>query len=248
MPPKPVLVASDAHLGGAPPEQERAFLSWLERAGDAASWIILNGDLFDFWFEYRSGPTRGHERALRMLRTIVDAGVPVTLMGGNHDWWGGAHLRNEVGVEFLQEPVVREIAGRRTLLAHGDGLGRGDAGYRMLKGVLRGRAVRAAFGALPPSVGDALAGRVSRTGRKWDEWGDHQEARSRALSRWASERLEAEPDLAMVILGHTHKPMLREEAPGRWYLNTGDWVRHRSYARLESGSPPALLDWDGGSP
>ncbi|MEX2048989.1 MAG: UDP-2,3-diacylglucosamine diphosphatase [Gemmatimonadota bacterium] len=245
---KPVLVASDAHLGGAPPEQERAFLAWLERAGEVASWIILNGDLFDFWFEYRAGPTRGHEDVLGALRSIVDAGVPVTLMGGNHDWWGGTHLREEVGVEFLQDPVVRDIAGRRTLLAHGDGLGRGDVGYRVLKRVLRGRATRLAFGALTPSVGDALASRVSRTGRKWDEWGEHQEARSRALARWAEARLGAEPELEMVILGHTHCPLLVGAGPGRWYLNTGDWVRHRSYARLEPGRDPALLDWDGGAP
>jgi UDP-2,3-diacylglucosamine hydrolase len=246
MPAKPVFVASDAHLGGAPPDKERAFHAWLDRAGAAASWIILNGDLFDFWFEYRSGPTQGHDALLGMLRRIVDAGVPVTLMGGNHDWWGGGYLRDVVGVEFLQEPVVRDIAGRRTLLAHGDGLGRGDLGYRALKSVLRGRSTRTVFGALPPAVGDALARLVSRTGRKWDEWGEHQEARSRALARWAEERLGSEPELEMVILGHTHRPMLRAVADDRWYVNTGDWVRHKSYARLTCGSDPVVLEWDGG--
>lgn len=243
---KPVLVASDAHLGGAPPDQERAFLRWLEHAGEAASRIVLNGDLFDFWFEYRGGTTSGYGPVLELLRRIVDGGVPVTFVGGNHDWWSGSYLGGEIGLELVHEPEVRELAGRRTFLAHGDGLGRGDLGYRALKSVLRGRGTRWVFGSLPPSVGDALARRVSRTGRKWDEWGEHQEARSRALAAWAVRRLEAEPELELVLLGHTHRPLLRQVGTGQWYVNTGDWVRHRSYAVLERGRPPRLAEWNGG--
>ncbi|MGE0159700.1 MAG: UDP-2,3-diacylglucosamine diphosphatase [Gemmatimonadales bacterium] len=242
---KPVLVASDAHLGGAPPHQERAFLSWLDRAGDTASWIVLNGDLFDFWFEYRSGTTRGHGAVLAALRGIVDAGVPITLMGGNHDWWGGHFLRDEIGVEFLQEPVIRDIAGRRTLLAHGDGLGRGDLGYRLLQRVLRGRATRWMFAGLPPAAGDGLARSVSRTGHKWGAYTASHLARSAALEAWARERLASEEDLELVVLGHTHVPMLQRVGPKQWYANSGDWVVHRSYLRLARGSEPVLAHWEG---
>ena len=247
---KPVLVASDAHLGGAPSHQERAFLSWLDHAGESASWIVLNGDLFDFWFEYRRGTTRGYGAVLTALRRIVEAGVPITLMGGNHDWWGGSHLREEVGVEFLQEPVVREIAGRRTLLAHGDGLGRGDLWYRLLRTVLHGRMTRALFASLPPAVGDRLAKSVSRTGHHWDVYTEGHLARSAALEAWAMERLRAEADLEMIVLGHTHVPMLVRVEPERagltqWYANTGDWVMHRSYLKLMRGCDPELVQWDG---
>jgi UDP-2,3-diacylglucosamine hydrolase len=242
---KPVLVASDAHLGGAPPHQERAFLSWLDQAGDSASWIVLNGDLFDFWFEYRSGTTRGHDAVLAALRRIVDAGVPVTLMGGNHDWWGGRYLRDEVGVEFLQKPVIRDVAGRRTLIAHGDGLGRGDVAYLVMRTVLRGRLTRWAFGSLPPAVGDRLARSVSRTGHKWDVYTAGHLARSAALRTWAMERLAAEPDLDMVLLGHTHMPLLERVGSTQWYANSGDWVVHRSYLRLTAGCDPVLLPWEG---
>jgi UDP-2,3-diacylglucosamine hydrolase len=245
---KPVLLASDAHLGGAPAEQERAFLAWLEHAGDAASRIILNGDVFDFWFEYRTGTTRGHEVVLDLLRRVVDGGVPVTLVGGNHDWWGGPYLRDEIGLELLAAPDVREVAGRRTFLAHGDGLGRGDVGYRLLKSVLRGRLMCAAFATLPPALGDRVARGVSRTGRKWDEWGPHQEARSRVLAAWAEARLLSDPELDLVVLGHTHRPLLREVRAGQWYVNTGDWVTHRSYVVLEPSRDPRLLEWDGGAP
>ena len=150
---KPVYLASDVHFGSVPAEREEAFLAWMEEAAASASEIVLNGDLFDFWFEYRTGVPRGHDRVLDTLRSVVAAGVPVTLMGGNHDWWSGRYLREEVGVDFLQDPVVRSYAGLRTFLAHGDGLGKGDLGYLALRMLLRGRR-------------HALAARRGQTGRK----------------------------------------------------------------------------------
>ena len=240
---KPVLLASDVHLGAAPPAHERAFLSWLDHAAEEASSIIVNGDLFDFWFEYRWGTTRGHEDVLTKLRGIVDAGVPITLVGGNHDWWGGSYLREEIGVEFLQRPEIREIAGRRALLAHGDGLGDGDVGYLILKSVLRSPITRFAFGCLPIDVGDRVAAAVSHTRDRWDQWGSAQKERSAALEAWAVKTMEADTELELVLLGHTHLPQIREVAPGRWYVNSGDWVFNQSYLTLSEGEPPRLSDW-----
>jgi len=241
---KPVYIASDVHFGSAPPGREEAFLAWLERSAGAASLIVLNGDLFDFWFEYRTGTSRGYDRVLDCLRAVVAGGVGVTLMGGNHDWWGGRYLREEVGVEFLQNPVVRDYAGLRTFLAHGDGLGKGDLGYHALRFLLRGRLTRFAFWLLTPSVGDGIAARVTRTEDHWGEPTAYDRARAAAQEDWAVARLLAEPDLDLVVLGHTHIPVLRPVGPGRWYLNAGDWVRHSSYAVLEEGRPPRLLTWE----
>lgn len=240
---KPVFVASDAHLGAAPPAHQRAFLRWLEHAAAEASEIILNGDVFDFWFEYRWGTTRGHERALAALCDIVRGGMPVTLVGGNHDWWAGAYLREEVGLTVLDRPTRRKVAGRETLLAHGDGLGSGDVGYRALRLVLRSPIVRFAYGMLPVGVGDRIARGVSRTEDRWEHWGAAQQARSAALETWALDTLAREQELELVLLGHTHLPMVREPAPGRWYVNSGDWVFHQSYVELHEGEPPRLLDW-----
>jgi UDP-2,3-diacylglucosamine hydrolase len=242
---KPVLLASDVHLGAVRSGREREFFAWLEHAAAAASWIILNGDLFDFWFEYRWGTTRGHDDVLSALRDIVDSGVPITLVGGNHDWWGGRFLREEIGIEFLQEPTIRQVAGKRTLLAHGDGLGKGDLRYLMLRSVLRGSATRWAFGMLPPSVGDRIARGVSRTEHKWEEWGERQQSRVRALEEWAATRLRADTELELIVLGHTHQPHIREVTSGQWYVNSGDWVLHRSYLTLEIGREPVLSEWTG---
>ncbi len=240
---KPVLLASDVHYGATHPDQERAFLAWLDHAGDAASWIILNGDLFDFWFEYQWGVPRGYGVLLGRLRDIVTRGTPVTLMGGNHDWWGGRYLRDEIGLEFLQAPVVRQIAGWTAYLAHGDGLGAGDRGYKLLKVVLRNPLTRFAFSVLPIPVGDRLAGHVSNTEDRWNQWGERQRQRAEALESFAVQKLESEPELDLVLLGHTHRPTVRQVGRDRWYVNSGDWVYHQSYVALEPGQPPRLRSW-----
>ncbi|MDP2959282.1 MAG: UDP-2,3-diacylglucosamine diphosphatase [Longimicrobiales bacterium] len=242
---KPVYLASDVHLGAAPPRNEAAFLAWLRHTADVASHVVINGDLFDFWFEYRRGIPQGHEEVLAVLRELVGSGLPVTLMGGNHDWWGGRYLREVIGVEFLQEPVVRTYAGRITFLAHGDGLGDGDLRYRALKLVLRGGATRHAFGLLGPGLGGRVAGRVSRTRERWGEPTRDDRTRAEVLAAWAREKLATTPELDLVVLGHTHLPSLAEVEVGRWYLNAGDWVRHNSYAVLATGSAPRLLTWEG---
>jgi UDP-2,3-diacylglucosamine hydrolase len=244
----PVLLASDVHLGAVPPGTERAFLSWLEHCGGEASRVVINGDLFDFWFEYGSVIPRGHMRILGALCSLVDAGIPVNLMGGNHDWWGGSFLRDEIGVEFHQQPVILDLNGWRTFLAHGDGLGRGDLRYRMLRAMLRSRPIRFAFRWFHPDLGARIARQVSKTRERPERSGGREASRSRILEDWAVERLRTCPELDMVVLGHTHVPLLREIDPGRYYLNAGDWVEHRSYAVLTSGHPPRLLEWPGDAP
>ncbi len=243
MPHLPVYIASDVHLGSAPPGTEEAFLSFLEHCGPAASRLVINGDLFDFWFEYGSVIPRGHPRILGALAALVDGGVPVLFVGGNHDWWGGDFLRNEIGVDFRQEPLTLDLAGRRTLVAHGDGLGKGDLGYRALRFTLRSRFTRFAFRWLHPDLGAWLARRVSRTEQRTGEVLEKQMARSDFLEAWALERLEADPSLDLVTLGHTHVPLLREVDGGRHYLNSGDWMVNRSYGVLEEGAPPRLMGW-----
>ena len=242
---KPIHLASDIHLGVVPRETEDAFQGWLEHTGTAASQLILNGDLFDFWFEYRSAVPRGHTRVLGALARLVDAGVPVTLMGGNHDWWGGSFLTDEIGVTFLRDPVLLDLAGFRTFLAHGDGLGRGDLGYRILRTVLRSQITRWSFRWLHPDVGAAVAGRVSQTEHRLTGPSERERTRALVLQEWGRQKLKDEPDLDLVILGHTHIPTLEEVEPRRYYVNAGDWIHHRSYLVLHKGEPPMLREWQG---
>src|SRR5690606_13931689 len=108
---RPDYIASDVHLGAVPRETEQAFLAFLDHVGAHARTLLLAGDLFDFWFEWGPVVPGKHFRVLSALAELVDAGIPVTLLGGNHDAWGGRFLREEVGVAFHPDPVRLELGG-----------------------------------------------------------------------------------------------------------------------------------------
>ena len=243
--PRPFLVISDIHLGAVPADTERAFRRFLGHVAMQASGLLINGDLFDFWFEYRSVVSRRHFRVLAALADLIEAGVPVWFVGGNHDAWGGSFLEEEVGMKLVRGPVTMDLAGRRTLVAHGDGVGSGDLRYRALKACIRNPVVVAAFRQVHPDWGAWVADRVSSTGHKAEFSDEAAEGRARYIREWARGELLRDPQLELVVAGHAHVPLVEEVAPGRFYANSGDWVHHRTYLILPAeGGPPALRNWE----
>jgi UDP-2,3-diacylglucosamine hydrolase len=229
------IVISDAHLGAAPTANEAAVRDFLAGVPDLAKDLLINGDLFDFWFEYDTVILSRHFQVLRVLADLVDAGVRIRMLGGNHDSWGGRFLTEEIGIELLDGPVRTEVGGLRAYVAHGDGLGGGDWGYKALKSVIRTRFASASFRQLHPDWSARLIRLVSRTesrhGRPADPRSDHRADTLRAL---AMDLLASDPDLDLVVFGHCHRPELLEVAPGRYYLNAGDWLHHCTWAEVSS--------------
>ncbi len=121
---------SDFHLGvpdaASSLAREKRIVAFLDEATKAlpsgepaAAEIMLLGDLFDFWFEYKRAVPRGHVRLLGKLAELSDRGIPVHLFIGNHDMWIFDYVPKETGVIVHREPIVREIAGKRFLIGHG---------------------------------------------------------------------------------------------------------------------------------
>ncbi len=158
MPAAPCFVLSDAHLGAAPPEAERSLLALIRLAQREAKSLIINGDLFDFWFEWTRVMPRAGFRVLAALADLRESGVDLLWIAGNHDCWGGDVIRRDVGAEYHIGPWRGEIAGWRTLIEHGDGLrDKEDAPYRRLRSVLRNPLAIRAFRWLPPDVATYIA-------------------------------------------------------------------------------------------
>lgn len=245
---KSFFVVSDIHLGAVPPSTERAFRTFLDHVAEAASGLLINGDLFDFWFEYRTVIPQKHYRVLARLADLVEHGVPVLFVGGNHDAWGGKFLRDEVGIQMLDGPVELELAGRRSLVAHGDGVGSGDWGYRVLRKIIRSRVAVRAFRSLHPDWGSRVAAIASTTEHKAEVGDPASQGRSRFIEEWALARLQEDPARELVLAGHAHVPIIREVAPGRFYINTGDWISHFTYLVLPPGNgSPELRTWKPGT-
>jgi UDP-2,3-diacylglucosamine hydrolase len=237
-----VHIVSDIHLGAIPQRTERAFEAYLDKAGEEAGALIIAGDLFDFWFEYGEVIPGRHFRVLAALNRLVEAGIPVTMVGGNHDYWGGRFLREEIGIDFHGAQARTEIAGREALIVHGDGVGSGDVAYRLLKAVLRSRAAIAGFRLIHPQLGMRIARGVSSTEGKVEQR-EHVLGRAAHIEEWALSRLAGEPTLGWLICGHAHLPTIARSGAGQYYLNAGDWLRNYTYITVSEAGEPAVRRW-----
>lgn len=232
---------SDAHLGFATRDVERSLIRFLRSLHGHAGSVVINGDLFEFWFEWRHVMPRPAFRVLAALADLREAGVPILMIAGNHDCWGGKILREDVGIDFRVGPWTGELGGWRTHIEHGDGLrGKEDRGYRALRRVLRNSLAVRAFRLLHPDLGTALATRTSHSSRTY-------QARDggAGLRRAAGDRLRHEPDLSLVIYGHSHVAELTRIGSGV-YANAGSWLDQPTFLRL-TPERIALMKWDAAS-
>jgi UDP-2,3-diacylglucosamine hydrolase len=237
--PAPAYVISDIHLGHASAEVERALLQFLRALPGKASSLMINGDLFEFWFEWKRVVPRSGVRALAALMDLRDAGLPVTMIAGNHDCWGGEVL-HEAGVTFVEGPWTGTLGGWHARVEHGDGLrGREDRGYRALRRVLRNRLAIRAFRMLHPDLATRLAmgsSHASRTYQPRDE--------GRGLREVARRTLAGDVGLELVIYGHSHVAALERMPSGNVYANAGSWLDAPTYLAI-TPERVALREWRG---
>ncbi len=227
-----IFLFSDAHLGSGSTEQEQEkeekLLSFFGKVEAEASRLYIVGDLFDFWFEYKQLIPKNFQRVLNHLSQLRDKGIAIDYLCGNHDFWLGDFLPDELGIPVHRDSLEVELQGKKVYLSHGDGLARSDWGYRILKKILRNKINIWLYRQLPPDLSIPLAKFVSGSSRNYTAGRETKFLEE--YRQFAEEKIKSGFD--MVILGHTHQPNL-EKIDGGIYVNLGDWFKHFSYAVLE---------------
>jgi len=237
-----VVVVGDAHLGSAGPGDEEAFHAFLDAVPSFGTRLLITGDLFDFWFEYRSVIPRRPFPTLARLAALHAQGIPIEVFGGNHDRWGGDFWSRDMGIPFHREGADLTLAGRRAWVHHGDGLAEQKLGGKIIHRVTRNPLTILVFGLLHPTVGFWLADRLSGTLSEGSKVEAVLDRAAEGQERYARQVLSDRKDLQVVLMAHTHRQRCVEVEPGRFYLNAGQWVRDRQYAVV---GPTAirLLRW-----
>jgi UDP-2,3-diacylglucosamine hydrolase len=234
---------SDVHLGLSDPatekEKENRLLTFLRHILPSCDRLIIGGDLFDFWFEYKTVIPKGFHRTLAALQEFTDRGVRVQYLAGNHDFWMGRFFQEELGMEVHLDPFETEVGSKRIYLHHGDGLASNDLGYRMIKPVLRNRLNIRLYRWLHPDLGVRLARRSSRSSRAYTSHKHYGE--EEGMLAFARKRIAEGTDY--VLMGHRHKPRTLAMGTGM-YVNLGDWIQYNTYAELNDGMME-LKVWDG---
>lgn len=150
-----IYFVADIHLGlkagpEGPAEREARFVEWLHsinRPDTEALWLL--GDIWDFWYEYRDVIPREAVRVVAAISNLLDAGVKVYYIPGNHDIWLYSFWQ-KLGVQVLQQPQTVELSGKRILLGHGDALGGAKWGYRLMLRIFHSRVCQVLFSGLHP--------------------------------------------------------------------------------------------------
>lgn len=234
---KHVYCISDMHLGFPDAEtsrvRERVLVDWLSSISADVSDLFLLGDVFDFWFEYNQVVPKGFVRFIGALAQLADRGVRMHIFVGNHDLWMRDYFEEELGAIIYTEPTEFEFQFEdnkiRVCMGHGDGMGPGDYGYKLLKKVFVNPIAQFLFGWLHPDFGVRLAHAWSGTRKTstikagevpFDPATDFILAAVR--ERHAIDQRENRL-MSAYVFGHRHHPIALELDASATYYNLGDW-------------------------
>ncbi len=233
-----IYFISDVHLGLHPVEKslerEKLLVTWLDSIKGNALELYLVGDIFDFWHEYKHLVPKGFTRFLGKLSEFSDNGTKIYFFSGNHDIWAYNYFRDEFGAEIHHTPLAKELNGLKFFIAHGDGLGPGDFGYKILKGAFRSKILQWIFARLHPNFAMWLGKTWSKKSRyskgivAEGYGGDDGELQI----KFAKAKLKKE-FFDYFIFGHRHIPFIAKIGERTEVINLGDWIYSFTYGELE---------------
>ena len=231
---KKIYFASDNHLGAPTQEQsfprEKKFVAWLDEVKQDAAVIFLLGDMFDFWFEYKTVVPKGFTRTLGKLAEISDSGIPIYYFVGNHDLWMNGYFEEELNIPVYHKPKEFTFNNKTFFIGHGDGLGPGDKGFKRMKKVFTNPVAKWFYRWLHPDLGVRLAQYFSVKNRlisgeedvkflgEDNEW----------LVQYSKKKLE-EKHRDYFVFGHRHLPLTIDLNDNSKYINLGDWISYYTY-------------------
>jgi UDP-2,3-diacylglucosamine hydrolase len=247
-PGKKIYFLSDFHLG-APNElesrkREDRLVQFLQHAKKDAAAFFIVGDIFDFWFEYKTVVPKGFVRILGCLAQISDAGIPLHIFTGNHDLWMQDYLAKELNAKVYFAPQTFTLGKKQFLIGHGDGLGPGDYGYKRLKKVFTNPVFKWLFRWLHPDAGIKLANYFSAKSRA--KTGSTDEIFLGADKEWLiiyCKEQAQKMDVDYFVFGHRHFAIDYAINERSHYINLGDWIKLNTYGVFD-GNTMQLLKWE----
>ena len=235
---KKVYFASDLHLGAptatASATREKKFVAWLDEIKKDAEAIFLLGDLFDFWFEYKTVVPKGFVRTLGKLAEIRDSGISIYFFVGNHDLWMNDYFEKELNIPVYHKPQVFNINNKFFFIGHGDGLGPEDKGYKRMKKVFTFPLFKWMFRWLHPDLGVKLGQYMSIKNKviSGDEDANYLGDEKEWLVQYCKRKL-SETHYDYFVFGHRHLPLEIKLQENSTYINLGDWIQYFTYGEMD---------------
>jgi len=240
-----ILILADAHLPldnrhGAK-QRLRQFQNVIEHYRDNLGLLILLGDIFDFWWEWRTVVPKNATSLLFLVRELRNSGIPVHFFAGNHDFKISGYLECEIGMELHHDDWVAMIDRKKVYFHHGDGFAISDTNYRRMRRIFRNPVAQWGFGTLlHPDLAMNIGRFFSSLGER--KRGEKPYPHTPFLEYQDRVREILATGYDMVVIGHTHRPQLIEFEEGIFH-NPGPFLDRFCYSIIE-GDLPVLKVWE----
>lgn len=226
-----IYFISDVHLGFYNRKKdilrEDVLLKLLDKLSTDAKEIYFVGDIFDYWFEYKTVIPKYFYRTLSKIYELRQKGIKITYLMGNHDFGHHTFFNEEFDIDIITTDLDLIINGKKFYIAHGDGKAYNDTGYLILKKVLRAKISNFLFRIIHPDIGIGVASGSSRSSRNYTD--KKEFSQKDGLKDFAINKIENGFDF--VIMGHRHKKefILHNYTTSSnlsisgIYINLGEW-------------------------
>jgi len=233
-----VYFISDAHLGSLlvkdPRAHEKKLVDWLDKIKVDATTIYLVGDMFDFWFEYKTVVPKGFVRFLGKLAELTDSGIEIHFFIGNHDIWTFGYLEKEVGLIVHKKPYTVQIGTKKFYIAHGDGISDADHGFKFIKKIFHSNFAQTLFNLIPARLGQGLGYSWSKNNRiKHQDYDNKYLGEDKEDLVLFAKRYFETSDVDFMIFGHRHIVLNLQLKNQKRIVILGDFVEAFTYGTFD---------------
>ena len=207
------------------------FIRFLRGLPDG-SVLVLLGDVFDFYFEYRSVVCKRFVDLFAAFMGCRERGVKMHFIGGNHDYWVGDFITKDLGMTVHENEFLASAQGRKIVCAHGDLVMPRDFGYKLLRLAIRNRVVISVSRWIHPDIMDAISRGVASGSRAISK--KPQDETAREMAEVAHRDFFSRGN-DVFVMGHVHHPLL-DTRNGKEFMLVGDWISNFTYGRLRDGN------------
>ncbi len=191
--------------------------------------LIVAGDMFDVWLEYKMVIPKAYFTTLHKLKLLADKGTKIIYLAGNHDFVFRDFFQKILDAKVCKNDYTVIINDKKFFISHGDSYTTNDAQYHLLRGILRNSLVLKLFGWLHPDIGLSTGKIMSRSSKNRNKSKKTLDKQEKGLIGFSEQLFNKGYDYT--VMGHIHNPRIITLEKGS-YINLGDWIQHHSYLEI----------------
>ncbi|MBI9030967.1 UDP-2,3-diacylglucosamine diphosphatase [bacterium] len=230
-----IIIISDTHIKFNENEEDRArrarVTSFLQNLPSDTKLLVLNGDIFDLWFDWNNVIIAGYYDFIHELKSVINRGIKVVMLAGNHDFWFNGFLER-LGIEIYSDYFITIDQQKQIYITHGDKHTSNDLRYFIFRFLLRNSLTKFIFNLVHPELSLNIGKKLSRSSRDRQDSPEITKRKNQGLIDFAKKKINE--GYHFVIMGHAHNPQKIKIDDG-YYLNSGDWIVHDSYIEITAG-------------